>query len=224
MKTFAKLTAFIGSKQRFAAAQSPGAGRRASGIERVPVERIPVEHRASSIERQSGFTLVELLTVMSIILVLAGMVVGIMGYSSRMAMESRAKAEIAAISTALESYKADNGAYPPIDDAVLTGMKTNFTAKKLPSFEDCWSNSHYLVRALCSNNNKIYMTFKTKQIKGTNGCVILLDPSGNAYGYNPLAPVANPQTFDLFSAGVDGKSQYPTNIGIASDDIGNWQR
>jgi len=59
-----------------------------------------------------GFTLVELLTVMVIILILAGLVMGTVGYTQKKAARSRAEAELNAMASACESYKADNGDYP----------------------------------------------------------------------------------------------------------------
>ena len=68
--------------------------------------------RGLVVVRRSGFTLVELLTVMAIIAILAGLILSISGYASKKAATSRAQSEIQAISTACESYKADNGTYP----------------------------------------------------------------------------------------------------------------
>ena len=59
-----------------------------------------------------AFTLIELLVVMTIIVILAGLVVATTGYVQEKGKRSRAEAEIAAMSAALESYKADNGIYP----------------------------------------------------------------------------------------------------------------
>jgi prepilin-type N-terminal cleavage/methylation domain-containing protein len=64
----------------------------------------------------SGFTLVELLTVMVIILLLAGIVLGTVGFAQKKAARSRALAEIQAMASACESYKADNGGYPRNSD------------------------------------------------------------------------------------------------------------
>ena len=54
----------------------------------------------------------ELLIVITIIIVLAGLIIGTIGYVQKKAARSRAEAEIAAMSAACESYKADNGTYP----------------------------------------------------------------------------------------------------------------
>ncbi len=56
-----------------------------------------------------AFTIVEVLVVMAIILVLAGLVLGTSSYVHNKGARSRAEAEIAAMSAALENYKADNG-------------------------------------------------------------------------------------------------------------------
>src|SRR5437764_15330401 len=68
--------------------------------------------RLNNLRYSNAFTLLELLIVISIIIVLAGLTIGTMGYVMDKGKRSRAEAEIAAISAALESYKADNGVYP----------------------------------------------------------------------------------------------------------------
>ena len=193
-----------------------------------------------------AFTLIELMTVMSIIIILAGLVVGISSYANRSAIESRTKAEIKAMETALEAYKADYGAYPPLDQAQFDGTASSTNvidtafASSIPK-SNGWLNVHFVYRALSGTNTpKTYMTFTPKQIStqvvSSVTYTLILDPNGNPYGYAPRGPVgtvpaapgtqplANPATFDLFSAGVDGKSAYPTNRTSNVDDIGNWQR
>jgi prepilin-type N-terminal cleavage/methylation domain-containing protein len=62
-----------------------------------------------------AFTLVELLTVMAIIGILAAITMGIYGAVKRKGVEFRLKAELAAIELALEAYKAqpeNNNLYP----------------------------------------------------------------------------------------------------------------
>jgi len=65
-----------------------------------------------------GFTLIEMLTVIAIIFVLAGLVLAVSQYAQNHARMSKAAAEIKAMSNACESYKADNGTYP--DDGTIT--------------------------------------------------------------------------------------------------------
>ena len=68
--------------------------------------------RASSFRAGGAFTILELLVVITIIIVLAGLILATVGYVQKKGARSRAEAEIAAMSAALESYKADNGIYP----------------------------------------------------------------------------------------------------------------
>src|SRR5213592_4559535 len=62
--------------------------------------------------RYTGFTLIELVVVFGLILVLSGLVLSTVGYVRKKGARARAETEIAAMAAALESYKADNAAYP----------------------------------------------------------------------------------------------------------------
>ena len=53
-----------------------------------------------------AFSLIELLVVISIIAVLAGLVVGVAPVAGKRMREARIRAELAALVTAIESYKA----------------------------------------------------------------------------------------------------------------------
>src|SRR5213075_692624 len=68
--------------------------------------------RRSSFSRRSAFTLIELIVVTTVIIILTGLVLSTVGYVQKKGARARAEAEIAAMSAALESYKADNGIYP----------------------------------------------------------------------------------------------------------------
>src|SRR5260221_639883 len=62
-----------------------------------------------------AFTLIEMLTVMLIIAILAGIVLSVNGLVQNRAARARAEGEMKAISSACESYKADFGSYPRND-------------------------------------------------------------------------------------------------------------
>src|SRR6266404_271344 len=62
--------------------------------------------------RYNAFTLIELIVVVGIIVVLAGLVLSTVGYARKKSARARAETEIAAMSAACESYKADNAVYP----------------------------------------------------------------------------------------------------------------
>ncbi|PYK37562.1 MAG: hypothetical protein DME49_11065 [Verrucomicrobia bacterium] len=60
----------------------------------------------------TAFSLIELLVVIGVIIILAGLILSTVGYVQKKGARARAETEIAAISAACESYKADNGIYP----------------------------------------------------------------------------------------------------------------
>ena len=62
--------------------------------------------------RYTGFTLIELVVVFGLILILTGLVLSTVGYARKKGARARAETEIAAMSAACESYKADNAVYP----------------------------------------------------------------------------------------------------------------
>ena len=62
----------------------------------------------------AAFTLIELIVVTAVIIILTGLVLSTVGYVQKKGARARAETEIAAMSAACESYKADNGVYPQI--------------------------------------------------------------------------------------------------------------
>src|ERR1700751_3087533 len=62
--------------------------------------------------RYSAFTLIELVVVIGLIHILTGLVLSTVGYARKKGARARAETEIAAMSAACESYKADYGVYP----------------------------------------------------------------------------------------------------------------
>lgn len=159
----------------------------------------------------AAFTIMELLVVIAIIISLAAMILGTVGYVQKKGARARAESEIAGISAALESYKADNGDYP--SDTAST-ENVNPTTSPVPS-----SPSLFLYKSLTGDDQanlqpptgaKSYFNFKSQMLfgpKNQNGALtsvtFIRDPFGNAYGYSTMkakggAAGFNP-TFDLWS-------------------------
>lgn len=70
---------------------------------------------------EQGFTLVELLIVIVILGILAGIVVFAVGNLTSNAKTNSCSTEKSTISTALEAYKAQNGAYPAAMSNLTSG-------------------------------------------------------------------------------------------------------
>lgn len=77
--------------------------------------------------RQQGFTLIELLMVIAVILILAGITFGISRGVQNAQARAKAKAELAVISQALETYKSKYGDYPwiSVDSVANDGQVRN---------------------------------------------------------------------------------------------------
>ena len=83
-----------------------------------------------------AFTLLELLVVITIIIALAGLILATVGYVQKKGARSRAEAEMAGMSAASESYKADNGIYPNTSNTTsFTPSDTNQANYKAASLD-----------------------------------------------------------------------------------------
>ena len=164
------------------------------------------KHESFRAAGASAFTVVELLIVMAIILVLAGLILATSSYVQKKGARSRAEAEIAAMSAALENYKADNGIYP-------REARTDALISRAPDPTTYAPASLYLYDQLAGASNgsrtptaKSYFTFKPNQLSPSDqsqNVISIRDPFGNSYGYS-TAYQADPAngynpTFDLWS-------------------------
>src|SRR5438876_3676887 len=161
--------------------------------------------------RYNAFTLIELILVVGIIMVLAGLVLTTVGYARKKGARARAETEIAAMSAACENYKADNGVYPTSD--ITNGLDPRFngdpttTGYKFASF-DLYTQLSGDSSGNRSPTGKSYMAFKPNMLlpPGGSGTVTAIsDPFGNIYGYStanqadPVTPKGYNPTFDLWS-------------------------
>lgn len=175
----------------------------------------------STFRETSGFTIMELLVVITIIVILAALILGTVGYVQKKAARSRAEAEIAAMSAACESYKADNGTYPSNADTYKLDARSSADPSAYPSASLYLYESLYGVTTVTRSATpslKSYFTFKPNMLMppppSSADITGIRDPFGNSYGYSTAAnPDAVPAggsastgtgynpTFDLWSTG-----------------------
>jgi len=86
---------------------------RTAGSQTPGIERQQTFSRPSSLGPQLAFTLIELLTVISIIAVLAALTFPVLKGIKRRQYLNNAQAEMAQLETAIDRYKAAYGFYPP---------------------------------------------------------------------------------------------------------------
>lgn len=195
-----------------------------------------------------AFTLVEVLVVMTIIAILAGLVVVGMEFAKQRQASEKAKVQIALLSKGIEEYKADMGFYPgtyPRENPKLPAAtesggdysKTLYTYL----FYDGYNYAEKGQPADWSEATKIYLPelnpATTKQgwvttSKTPSDSLNIMDPWGGNYLYRVGAladgkpnPNAQNPDFDLWSKGKDGKTNATSpdmTIDENKDDIRNF--
>lgn len=169
-------------------------------------------------KNRCGFTFVELISVIAIIVILLSIVV-IGGSNARTrARMGQAKSEIAALEAAINAYRTDVGTFP-VDPQ---GASVNAdTVRQLGGLDA----SGAVIASLPNDWNGPYMEFDRSRLASGSG--EFLDPWGNAYKIlgigddigTTAANLTNKYTFDIISFGPDGQD----NDGAeASDDIANF--
>jgi len=135
------------------------------------------------LREQSAFTLIELLAVITIIGILAGLTLGAAGAVRRHGATSTAKAEVAALQAACDRYYADNNTYPVDANVSPTSSfaPSGYTTAGKALFTNLFGGNQYNE----APTSKRYFEPKSSMVSSTNTAdPYLLDPWGYAYGYN----------------------------------------
>ena len=173
--------------------------------------------------KERGFTIIELVVVIALIIILAGLILSTVGYVQKKGARSRAETEIAAMSAALENFKADNGVYP--SDNTKTDVDPSVSptpaAASLFLYEQLSGDADNDSSRIAEM--KSYFPFKPNQLSPTDQSKpvqFIRDPFGNVYGYSTAKALGktygyNP-TYDLWSIGDDSSGTNQTKW------IKNW--
>ena len=153
--------------------------------------------------RPAGFTLVELLTVVAIIMILAALTIAALSYFNRKSAEDKCRVQVKLIERALEEYKLDNGAFPLNEKSDGTGAST-VLVKSL--YTDCVTNKSTIYMPQFDINSQGGQKWIDKAGKLTDGfgyefryrCFDTTKEGSAAMQKNP--------DFDLWSVGADGKT------------------
>ena len=150
-----------------------------------------------------GFTLIEMITVVAIIIVLAGLVIGVAGYANKKAAAERAFGEIKGMTGGCENYKVDYGSFPQTLETDTLDPRIDVS----PLSQKYQKASLDLYSALSgdyepagspdfkpeSGNKSYYPLERTKlsTVKAADGAVQkvtgIQDPFGMIYGYSTAA-------------------------------------
>ncbi|MBU2549960.1 MAG: type II secretion system major pseudopilin GspG [Proteobacteria bacterium] len=132
--------------------------------------------KGKRIDRRPGFTLIEILVVVVILGILAGLVIPRIADQPEKARRTKARLQIESLETALKLFKLDNGYYPTTEQG-LEALVRKPTIGRVPVR---WRDGGYLEK------NQVPK-----------------DPWGRDFVY--ISPGIHLQDFDLYSLGTDGE-------------------
>jgi len=95
--------------------------------------------------KQSGFTLVEVLTVIAIIALLAALILGLAGNAQKKAARSKAESEIAQLESFVTDYQMKYGQVPANANSLKDALKT--ASHSLTNFTDPWGTEYQYERS-----------------------------------------------------------------------------
>lgn len=175
-----------------------------------------------------GFTLIEMLTVILIIGILAGITLKLMVYVNQKTGKAATTDQLERLKHALAEYYSVYGCYPPVNGTRYVFKVSEPWAKpdKGLQLSDglatyLWADpggnsgrwSKYLQNIHYDDGNVALFdsSVGNGQVTWTNNIWVIRDPFGREYQYTTREPY---QTYKLFSVGPDGQPN-------TEDDIGN---
>jgi prepilin-type N-terminal cleavage/methylation domain-containing protein len=158
----------------------------------------------------AAFTLVELVTVMAIISVLTAIVIGAGRHTLQAGEVARTKAELSALSVALEAYRKKYGDYPQTGAPEI--VLQSLMGKRGP--EGAVLHDRALMQL-----SRFSITGSTDSVGEPSASATLIDPWSQPYQYvyHGGAGTAG-SSFELYSTGPDKLGASPSNTGAEALD------
>lgn len=176
-----------------------------------------------SLKKSAGFTLIEVIVVVGIIAILAGILVPLVLKEIDESRHVRAAADVRSIYTAMAVFKKDTGQWPMMDNGCNATVTLLYGDGNLPSNLAAMGFSTAVTSSyndhLATDANGCYNNWK-----GPYMARVTADPWGNAYVTNTDSLTVTNQEVWIISAGPNGLIDTPVpNVGggmLVGDDIG----
>lgn len=158
--------------------------------------------------KKFGFTLIEILAVISIIAILSAIGIGLASVASARKAEARTEAVLSRLRAALEEVKLKHGYYPQSDATCLIKFEQNPTldANKVitsaVAYPAAYVNDFQKAFGREDFQSMATRTSGTGESGSTN-VYVFVDGWGNPIYYR-CPGKRNPASYDLFSTGADG--------------------
>ncbi len=181
--------------------------------------------QSSRFQSPRGFTIAEILIVMTIILILAGLIIGSFQFVETRKNNNLAEIQINLLGKAIEDYKLDNGDYPGEESAggsTGTGESNRlFRDLYYDGLQDSTGSIPIYLSELDPKNDSQNWIDGPGNSSSTSASAIITDPWGAEYRYRRGNGAMNPD-YDLWSIGPDGKSNGDGDSDDDKDDISNY--
>ena len=192
--------------------------------------------RSSAVRTSGGFTLIEILIVISIIALLASFVLVAVGKAREATNEGMASTEISTLGQALATYVADESEYPGMElapdpdrndfpllyDALFGERKPRGKGGRNAPYAE-FKEDKVMV---ADPETEGYRKATTSERRDPKVKKYLVDPWGNPYVYRCNKNVAKKEDWmhkdaDIYSLGPNGEDDTVNEV-EGSDDLGNW--